>query len=91
MGYETILLERRDAIGIIKLNRTEKRNALNAQLIDEVVNALHEFEADPEVNAIVIMSNHTPDTFYSQIDLIFFCQRYNLVKGIKDHIPGSTF
>jgi len=68
MGYETILVERREAIGIIKLNRIEKRNALNAQLIDEVVSALHEFEADPEVNVIVIMSNH-PTVFCAGRDL----------------------
>jgi len=50
MKYETILVERRDAIGILKLNRPEKRNALNAQLIDDVVKALNEFDADPEVH-----------------------------------------
>jgi enoyl-CoA hydratase/carnithine racemase len=68
MGYETILVERRDAIGIIKLNRTEKRNALNAQLIDDVVRALHEFESDSEVNVIVIMSTH-PKVFCAGRDL----------------------
>ncbi len=46
MSYETILVEQRDTIGIIRLNRPEKRNAMNAQLVDDVVTALNEFEAD---------------------------------------------
>ncbi|MFC1976824.1 enoyl-CoA hydratase/isomerase family protein [Chloroflexota bacterium] len=68
MNYETILVERKDAIGIIKLNRPERRNALNAQLIDDVVKALHEFDADPEVHVIVIMSTH-PKVFCAGRDL----------------------
>ncbi len=68
MSYETILVERRDAVGIIKLNRPEKRNALNAQLIDDVVTALHKFDADPEVQVIVIMSTH-PKVFCAGRDL----------------------
>ena len=68
MSYETILVERKDAIGIIKLNRPEKRNAMNAQLVDDVVTALHEFEADPEVQVIVIMSTH-PKVFCAGRDL----------------------
>ncbi len=68
MSYETILVERRDAIGIIKLNRPEKRNAMNAQLIDDVVKALNEFDADPEVHVIVIMSTH-PKVFCAGRDL----------------------
>ena len=68
MNYETILVERKDAIGIIKLNRPEKRNAINAQLVDDVVKALHEFDADPEVHVIVIMSTH-PKVFCAGRDL----------------------
>ncbi len=68
MSYETILVEQKDAIGIIKLNRPERRNALNAQLIDDVVKALHEFDDDPEVHVIVIMSTH-PKVFCSGRDL----------------------
>ncbi len=68
MSYETILMERRDAIGIIKLNRPERRNAMNAELIDDVIKALHDFDADPEVHVIVIMSTH-PKVFCAGRDL----------------------
>ena len=68
MSYGTILVERRDTIGIIKLNRPEKRNALNAELIEDVVKVLNEFDADPEVHVIVIMSTH-PKIFCAGRDL----------------------
>jgi methylglutaconyl-CoA hydratase len=58
MSYETILVERRDTSGIIKLNYPEKRNALNNKLIDDVIKALHSFDDDPKVYVIVIMSTH---------------------------------
>ena len=67
-SYNTILVEQKDAVGIIRLNRPEKRNAMNAELIDEAVHALQEFDAAPEVNVIVIMSTH-PRVFCAGRDL----------------------
>ena len=45
MAYETILVERRGAVGLITLNRPKALNALNAQLIAEIEAALSEFDA----------------------------------------------
>lgn len=44
----------RDAIRIIELNRPDKRNALNDELIAALKNALREADADESVRAIVI-------------------------------------
>ena len=52
--YETILLERRERVGIITLNRPEVLNALNAALMGEVVGAATEMDSDPDIGAIVI-------------------------------------
>ncbi len=68
MGYETILVERRETIGIIKLNRPKQRNALGTQLITDIIRALHGFDNDPEVSVIVIMSN-LPRVFSAGRDL----------------------
>lgn len=68
MSYNTVLVERKDAVGIVRLNRPEKRNAMNAELIDEVVNAMQEFDIDPDVNVIVLMSTH-PRVFCAGRDL----------------------
>ena len=54
MPYETILVERRGAVGVVTLNRPKQLNALNAQLIGELDRALTEFDADPGVGAVVI-------------------------------------
>ena len=44
MNYETILLERRENVGVIKLNHPQKRNALGSQLIGELIDGLQEFK-----------------------------------------------
>ncbi|MGW6379536.1 enoyl-CoA hydratase [Rhodococcus sp. NPDC055112] len=52
--FETILLERKGRVGVITLNRPKALNALNAQLMGEVVAAVVDLERDPEIGAILI-------------------------------------
>lgn len=52
--FETILVEREESVGVIRLNRPEALNALNAQMMIEVVEAVGEFDRDRSVGAIVI-------------------------------------
>ena len=54
MAYETLLVETRGPVGLITLNRPKALNALNAQLIGELNQALDGFEADPQVACIVL-------------------------------------
>ena len=54
MAYETILVEDRGPVGLITLNRPKALNALNAQLIGELNQALDGFEADPEIAVVVL-------------------------------------
>ncbi len=56
-AYQTILVERRGAVGLVTLNRPQALNALNAALIAELAAALDELEADPAVGAIVLTGN----------------------------------
>lgn len=51
---ETILVERRERVGIITLHRPKSLNALNRQLSREVVDTLKAFDADDNIGAIVI-------------------------------------
>ena len=51
---EMILVERRDRVGLITLNRPKQLNALNSQLARETLATLKEFDADPKIGAIVI-------------------------------------
>lgn len=54
MTYETILLETRDRVGLITLNRPQALNALNAQLVSEVNHALDTLEADAHIGCVVL-------------------------------------
>lgn len=54
MTYETILLENHGRVGLITLNRPQALNALNAQLVSEVNQALDALEADANIGCIVI-------------------------------------
>ncbi len=53
MSYPTLTLERADGIATITLNRPEKRNAISAAMIEELLTALDETEAAPERVAII--------------------------------------
>ena len=54
MSYETILVSRSERVGTITLNRPEALNALNSQVMAEVTSAAAEFDADPDIGAIII-------------------------------------
>jgi enoyl-CoA hydratase len=54
MAYETILVETHGKVGLIRLNRPQALNALNARLIDELGEALSALEADATIGAIVL-------------------------------------
>ncbi len=54
MSYENILVEKRDAVGLITLNRPQALNALCAALIDELAEAVDDLEDDEAIGAIVV-------------------------------------
>jgi enoyl-CoA hydratase len=57
MNYDNILVETRDKVGLIQLNRPKALNALNDQLMDELGDALLKFDADKNIGCIVITGN----------------------------------
>jgi enoyl-CoA hydratase/carnithine racemase len=54
MAYENIIVETRDHVGLIRLNRPKALNALNSDLMRELGEALVKFDADEAIGAIVI-------------------------------------
>src|SRR5471030_2594174 len=66
-AYETILVERRERVGLITLSRPKSLNALNVRLSQEVVRALRDFDADDNVGAIVIAGS--PRAFAAGADI----------------------
>jgi enoyl-CoA hydratase len=54
MSYENILVETRGRVGLIRLNRPQALNALNAALIRELTTAIDAFEADAGIGCVVM-------------------------------------
>lgn len=50
----TVLLERRDRIAIVRLNRPQRMNAVNTELRNDLIGMLARLNADDSVGAIVI-------------------------------------
>ena len=54
MAFQNIIVETKDKVGLITLNRPQALNALNSALVAELNQAVDAFEADPNIGAIVI-------------------------------------
>jgi enoyl-CoA hydratase len=52
--YETIMIETRESVGLVRINRPKVRNALNSTVLSEMVTALETFDNDPIIGAMVI-------------------------------------
>ena len=57
MSESTIIVERSERVGIIKLNRPKAYNALSGILINELLDALRSFENDTNIGAIILTGN----------------------------------
>jgi len=67
MAHETILVETRERVGLITLNRPEALNALNGTLMAELSAALTAFDQDDDIGAMVISGNEK--TFAAGADI----------------------
>jgi enoyl-CoA hydratase len=54
MGYENIIVERKDAVGVITLNRPKALNALSGALMGELQRALIDLDGDDEIGCMII-------------------------------------
>ncbi len=54
MAYETLIVDIKDHVCLIKLNRPDAMNALNGQLLDELCVALEKADQNDKVRCIVI-------------------------------------
>ncbi len=54
MSYEMILTEIRGPVGLVTFNRPQAQNAINDQLLRELMDALQAFDQDENVGAMVI-------------------------------------
>jgi enoyl-CoA hydratase len=54
MSYETVLVEQRDAVTLVTLNRPQALNALNGQLLLDLIAVFEAYDADPASRCLVI-------------------------------------
>src|SRR5215469_14866328 len=87
MNYETIILERKDGIGYLTLNRPERANTISLQLMIDVVNAMEEVEKDPEYR-VIILTGAGGKHFCGGADLRDFAERARQ-RGQRGGQPGA--
>lgn len=101
MPYETILLDIRDAVACITLNRPEKLNAFTARMHEELHAALQQVRAEETVRALLITGsgrgfcagqdlNERAMSDGAQVELGSALEKsYNpMVRGLRDlHMP----
>jgi enoyl-CoA hydratase len=54
VDFETILVERRDAVACVTLNRPERANTISVQLMRDMLAAFEALESDPSCRVVII-------------------------------------
>jgi enoyl-CoA hydratase/carnithine racemase len=73
----TVLLEKRGPIAVVSLNRPEARNAMNAQMVNDLARTWQELREDDGVH-VVVLTGRGDKSFCAGIDL----------KEMRDAPPG---
>lgn len=84
MMYTSILIETRGRVGLITLNRPQVLNALNNQLMREVMDALVAFDKDDGIGAMVITGNEK--AFAAGADIKEMADKTTLQMMDADHV-----
>ena len=57
MAYESIILEKENRVATITFNRPDKLNALNSQLVSDIMNALDAVASDEDTRVLIVTGN----------------------------------
>jgi enoyl-CoA hydratase len=83
--YETILIETIERVGLVRINRSKARNALNSIVLHELNDALENFDADPQIGAIVITGDDV--AFAAGADIKEMADATAVHMLTRSHIP----
>lgn len=83
--YETILIEARERVGLVRINRPKMRNALNSTVLHELAEALETFDNDPGVGAIVVTGDD--QAFAAGADIKEMADATAVHMLTRSHIP----
>jgi enoyl-CoA hydratase len=54
MVYKNIIVEKKEAIGLLKINRPQVLNALNVETINEITSAIIDLEKDEKIKVVIL-------------------------------------
>jgi enoyl-CoA hydratase/carnithine racemase len=85
MDYETVIVERKEQVGLITLNRPEKLNTFSLQLATDLNSALKELDQDTMVRVVIIKA--AGKAFCAGIDVSELAGKS--VVGIRDWVRAE--
>ena len=88
MAYETIIVDVQDHISVITLNRPDALNALNAQLLEELCEALGEAQNNDKVRCIVLTGSEK--AFAAGADIKMISSKSFVDAFVEDLFTGAT-
>jgi enoyl-CoA hydratase len=102
MHYENILVETIGKTGVIRLNRPKALNALNDQVMDELGQALQQFDADDNIGCMIITGSEKAFAAgadigamanYSFMDVYkgdFITRNWEQIRGIRKPVIAAV-
>src|SRR5215813_11668026 len=67
MAHATVLIEKTDGVALVRLNRPEKKNAMNPQMHEDMTPVLEDLRYDDDARVLVITG--ASDAFCAGMDL----------------------
>lgn len=81
---DSLLYQTTDRIAYLTLNRPDKRNALNAQLVAELKEAFHQAGLDPDIRAVVLKANGKAFCAGADLETLQSLQRNSYEENLAD-------
>jgi enoyl-CoA hydratase/carnithine racemase len=102
MEYQNILVKIEDGVGVITLNRPKALNALNAELLRELIGVLEEWDCGTDVRCIVLTGSErafaagadikemAPQSYMDMYKANFFADANDRISAIRKPIVAAV-
>lgn len=102
MDYQNIAIKIEGAVGVVTLNRPKALNALNSELLSELIGVLEEWDRGTEVRCIVLTGSErafaagadikemAPQSYMDMYKSDFFAQVNDRISAIRKPIIGAV-
>ncbi|MHB1921649.1 MAG: enoyl-CoA hydratase/isomerase family protein [Chitinophagaceae bacterium] len=84
MDFSFLIYEVKERIAFLTLNRPEKRNALNGQMVKELREAFHRAAADAQVRVVVLRGNGPAFSAGADLEYLQQLQGFSLEQNQED-------